>query len=62
MDTLKPVVIDTRRDELTSEASHITAAEGIKAVCIIPLVKSWSCSRTPVDFPHDRGSVYAGRC
>jgi len=38
MDTLKPVVIDTRRDELASEVSHIAAAEGIKAVCIIPLV------------------------
>jgi formate hydrogenlyase transcriptional activator len=38
IDTLKPVVIDTRRDELSSEASHISAAEGIKAVCIIPLV------------------------
>jgi formate hydrogenlyase transcriptional activator len=38
MDSLKPVVIDTRRDELGSEASHITAAEGIKTACMIPLV------------------------
>jgi formate hydrogenlyase transcriptional activator len=38
MDSLKPVVIDTRRDELPAELSHMAAAEGIKAVCIIPLV------------------------
>jgi formate hydrogenlyase transcriptional activator len=38
LDTLKPVVIDTReRNEFASEASDIVAAEGIKAVCIIPL-------------------------
>jgi formate hydrogenlyase transcriptional activator len=38
MDSLKPVVIDIWPDELGSEASHIVAAEGIKAACIIPLV------------------------
>jgi formate hydrogenlyase transcriptional activator len=36
--TLKPVVVDMReRNELTSEASDIVAAEGIKAFCNIPL-------------------------
>src|ERR1700692_740226 len=39
MDTLTPVVIDTReRDELSSEAYDVVAAEEIKAVCNIPLV------------------------
>jgi formate hydrogenlyase transcriptional activator len=39
METLKPVVWDTReRDEPASEASDIVAAEGIKSVCTIPLV------------------------
>jgi GAF domain-containing protein len=39
MDTLKPVVIDTReRDELSSEAYDVVAAEEIEAVCNIPLV------------------------
>jgi formate hydrogenlyase transcriptional activator len=38
LDTLKPVVVDMReRSELTSEASDIVAAEGIKAHCSIPL-------------------------
>jgi formate hydrogenlyase transcriptional activator len=36
--TLKPVVVDMReRNELTSEASDIVAAEGIKGFCNIPL-------------------------
>jgi len=39
LETLKPVVVDMReRNELTSEASAIVAAEGIKALCNIPLV------------------------
>src|SRR6201981_3571868 len=39
MDTLKPVVFDTReRDELAPEAYNVVAAEGIKAFCNIPLV------------------------
>src|ERR1700751_1713954 len=38
METLRPVVIDTRRDELETEASQMVAAEDIKAFCIIPLV------------------------
>jgi formate hydrogenlyase transcriptional activator len=39
MDTLKPVVICTReREELAAEAYEIVAAEGIKAICLIPLV------------------------
>src|ERR1700739_2553276 len=38
LDTLKPVVVDTReRNELSSEASDIVAAEGIKTFCNIPL-------------------------
>ncbi len=38
LDTLKPVVVDMReRNELTSEASDIVAAEGIKTFCNIPL-------------------------
>src|ERR1700739_785251 len=38
LETLKPVVVDTReRNELASEASDIVAAEGIKAFCNIPL-------------------------
>ena len=38
LDTLKPVVVDTREpNELASEASDIVAAEGIKAFCNIPL-------------------------
>jgi formate hydrogenlyase transcriptional activator len=38
LDTLKPVVVDVReRNELTSEASEILAAEGIKTFCNIPL-------------------------
>jgi formate hydrogenlyase transcriptional activator len=38
LDTLKPVVVDMReRNELTSEASDIVAAEGIKTFCSIPL-------------------------
>ena len=39
LDTLKPVVVDMReRNELTSEASDIVAAEGIRGFCNIPLV------------------------
>jgi formate hydrogenlyase transcriptional activator len=39
IDTLKPVVICTReREELAAEAYEIAAAEGIKAICLIPLV------------------------
>jgi formate hydrogenlyase transcriptional activator len=39
LDTLKPVVVDLReRNEFTSEASDILAAEGIRAICYIPLV------------------------
>jgi formate hydrogenlyase transcriptional activator len=38
LDTLKPVVVDMReRNELTSEASDMLAAEGIKTFCNIPL-------------------------
>jgi len=39
IDTLKPVVISMReREELAAEAYEIAAAEGIKAICLIPLV------------------------
>jgi len=39
MDTLKPVVIYTpERDEIASEVYDIAAAEGIRALCNIPLV------------------------
>src|ERR1700722_16883051 len=39
MDTLKPIVIDTReRGDLSSEAYDVVAAEEIEAVCNIPLV------------------------
>jgi len=39
MGTLKPVVVDTRqRDEFASAASELATAEGIKALCGIPLV------------------------
>src|ERR1700726_2973322 len=39
MDTLKPVVINTwEPNDLAFEASAIVAAEGIKALCNIPLV------------------------
>ena len=39
IDTLKPVVICVReREELAAEAYEIAAAEGIKAICLIPLV------------------------
>jgi formate hydrogenlyase transcriptional activator len=39
VDTLKPVVICMReREELAAEAYEIAAAEGIKAICLIPLV------------------------
>jgi formate hydrogenlyase transcriptional activator len=39
IDTLKPVVICTgEREELAAEAYEIVAAEGIKAICLIPLV------------------------
>jgi formate hydrogenlyase transcriptional activator len=39
IDTLKSVVISMReREELAAEAYEIAAAEGIKAICLIPLV------------------------
>ena len=39
MDTLKPVVIDAREpEEFVSGTTEIAAAEGIKALCLIPLV------------------------
>jgi formate hydrogenlyase transcriptional activator len=39
MDTLKPVVIDAQqRYDLVSEVSEILAAEGIRTMCIIPLI------------------------
>jgi formate hydrogenlyase transcriptional activator len=39
METLKPVVFDTReRNELAPETNAVAAAEGLKAVCNIPLV------------------------
>src|ERR1700730_13227414 len=39
MDTLKPVVVDTRkRDEFVSVTTELATAEGIKALCGIPLV------------------------
>jgi formate hydrogenlyase transcriptional activator len=39
IDTLKPVVIDTREpEEFASGITEIALAEGIKAVCLIPLV------------------------
>ncbi len=39
MATLKPVVVDTRqRDEFASVTSELATAEGIKALCGIPLV------------------------
>jgi formate hydrogenlyase transcriptional activator len=39
MDTLKPVVLDSRDyDNCVSGATEIAAAEGLKAKCIIPLV------------------------
>src|SRR5690348_10326726 len=39
MDTLKPVVIDAReRSELSPDGYHVVEAEGIRAICTIPLV------------------------
>jgi formate hydrogenlyase transcriptional activator len=39
MDTLKPIVLDTRElDNFVDGTTDIAAAEGIKAVCLIPLV------------------------
>jgi formate hydrogenlyase transcriptional activator len=39
MDTLKPVVIDTREpEEFVSGTTDIAVAEGIKVLCLIPLV------------------------
>src|ERR1700741_1139291 len=39
MDTLKPVILDSRDyDKCVSGATEIAAAEGLKAKCIIPLV------------------------
>ncbi len=39
MNTLKPVVIDTRKpEEFVSGTTEIAAAEGLKALCLIPLV------------------------
>src|SRR6516162_3648983 len=38
MDTLKPVVVDTRkRDEFVSVTTELATAEGMKALCGIPL-------------------------
>jgi len=63
LNTLKPVVIDMReRNELTSEASDILAAEGIKTFCNIPLVNRGralgilSILRT-TETPFSRGDV-----
>jgi formate hydrogenlyase transcriptional activator len=63
MDTLKPVVICTReREELTAEAYEIVSAEGIKAICLIPLVNrgrvlgTMSISRT-TEIPFVREDV-----
>ena len=39
MPTLKPVVVDTRQcDEFASATSELATAEGIEALCGIPLV------------------------
>src|SRR5580693_8997321 len=39
MDTLKPIVLDTRElDNFVDGTTDIAAAEGIKAICLIPLV------------------------
>src|SRR5689334_8048106 len=39
MDTLKPVVVDTqKRDEFASVTTELATAEGMKALCGIPLV------------------------
>ena len=62
MDTLKPVVIDLREgDELAPHAYDIAAAEGIVALCCIPLVNRgrglgllWICRTTETPFsPED---------
>ncbi|MGA7622316.1 MAG: GAF domain-containing protein [Candidatus Acidiferrales bacterium] len=62
MDTLQPVVIDAREhDELAPDASDIATAEGIEALCCIPLVNRgrglgllWICRTTETPFsPED---------
>ena len=62
MDSLQPVVIDAREhDELAPDASDIAAAEGIEALCCIPLVNRgrslgllWICRTTETPFsPED---------
>ena len=62
LDTLKPVVVDTReRNGLASEASDIMAAEGIKAFCSIPLANRGRALGILFNFTHDGDSVFAGR-
>jgi formate hydrogenlyase transcriptional activator len=62
MDTLQPVVIDAREHgELAPDASDIATAEGIEALCCIPLVNRgrslgllWICRTTETPFsPED---------
>jgi formate hydrogenlyase transcriptional activator len=62
MDTLKPVVMDTREhNDLGSYAYDIATAEGIEALCCIPLVNRgrglgllWLCRTTETPFsPED---------
>jgi formate hydrogenlyase transcriptional activator len=62
MDTLKPVVVNMReQNDLGSHAYNIAAAEGIKALCCIPLVNRgrglglmWICRTTETPFsPED---------
>jgi formate hydrogenlyase transcriptional activator len=62
MDTLQPVVIDAREhDELAPAASDLATAEGIEALCCIPLVNRgrslgllWICRTTETPFsPED---------
>jgi GAF domain-containing protein len=62
MDTLKPVVVDMReQSELGTYAYDIATAEGIKALCCIPLVNRgrglgllWICRTTETPFsPED---------
>lgn len=62
MDTLKPVVVNMReRNDLGPQAYNIAAAEGIEALCCIPLVNRgrglglmWICRTTETPFsPED---------
>ena len=62
IDTLQPVVIDVREhDELAPDASDLVTAEGIEALCCIPLVNRgrglgllWICRTTETPFsPED---------